>query len=110
MSIFMNYAGIEGRAADEIHAGWLELTDICFGVQRRISAEPSTRKDRESASARFDELTLTRFVDKASPALYMAACCGRGADAVIRLTKTGAGSGSERYMECLLQHALISSY
>lgn len=110
MSIFMHLPTAEGEVSDSQHRGWIDVDDISFGTKRRITAHTSTAKDRESSNAEITDLTLSRRVDRASPYLFMASCCGKGETIVIELTKTGAGSGSDTYMTYTLENALVSSY
>lgn len=110
MSIFMDYEGIRGQAADKNNRGLIDIDDLAWNVSRRIISPTSTRNDRESSNAVMGDLTLTRRMDSASPYLFIESCCGRGRTAVIRLTKTGTGAGSDTFMEYTLRNALISRY
>lgn len=110
MSIFLKWAGIEGEVSDPSHQGWLDIDDLSWGVQRAITSAPSTRKDRESANAEITDLTITRRMDKASPSLFMAACCGKGQELTLHLTKTGSGQGSDVFMAYTLSNALVRHY
>ena len=111
MSIFMSYEGVEGEASDAHgHAGWLDIKDVYWGVNRRVTSHTSTRNDRESANAEIRDLIVTRHMDSATPRLVIESCCGRGKDVVIHLTKTGTGSGADVFMEWTLKNALISKY
>ena len=110
MSIFMNYTGIKGEATDDSHKDWLDVDQIQWGVRRNITSASSTKSDRESANAEITDLTLTRRMDKSTPSLFMEACCGKGKDVVIHLTKTGDGAGSDVFMEYTLKNALMSNY
>ncbi|MEX2337126.1 MAG: type VI secretion system tube protein Hcp [Aquisalimonadaceae bacterium] len=76
-----------------------------------VSLAASTRNDRESSVAEISDLVLIKRMDKASPVLFIEACCGRGKkDVVIHLAKTGTGSGADVYMGYTLRHALITKY
>lgn len=110
MSIFMSYAGIKGNASDSNHRQWLDVDDLHWGVRRKITSPTSTQGDRESSNAQISDLTLTRHVDRASPYLFLEACCGKGTEVTIHLCKTGKGTGSETYIEYVLKNALISYY
>ncbi len=110
MSIFMKYEGIKGEATDAGYKDWLDVDEISWGVRRNLTSNTATSKDRESANAEITDLTLTRRMDKATPDLFMEACCGKGKKVEIHLTKTGGGSGTEPFMEYKLENALISHY
>ncbi|MEX0731283.1 MAG: type VI secretion system tube protein Hcp [Aquisalimonadaceae bacterium] len=110
MSIFMNYDGIKGESSDSNHKDWMDIQDISWGVSRNITSASSTQNDRESSNAAITDLQVTRAMDSATPALFIESCCGKGKDVVIHLTKTGAGSGADVYMEYTLKNALVSRY
>lgn len=110
MSIFMNYPGVQGDTSDAAHRNWLDIEDLNWSVSRSITSNPATGKDRESANAEMTDLTIIRRLDRATPALFLESCCGKGKDIVIHLCKTGSGRGTDVYMEYTLKNALISRY
>lgn len=110
MSIFVRFGATQGEATDSNHHGLVEVDDFDLGVARQITSHPGTRSDRESANMETEELTLTRYMDKASPALVLEACCGRGKDLTLHVTKTGSGNGSDTFLEYTLRNALVSGY
>ncbi|MEX0871909.1 MAG: type VI secretion system tube protein Hcp [Aquisalimonadaceae bacterium] len=111
MAIYMNYPGVSGTCSDANHRGWLIILELEWGTQRRITSASSTRGDRESSSTRISDLTVTRVMDSATPALFIEACSGRGKEVVIRAGKTtSSGSGADVYLEYVLAHCLVKSY
>ena len=110
MSIFMALPNVQGSAGDAGHAGWLPIETIEWGVQRELAAPSGRRGGREASNAQFHELTLRRPSDRATPALILSACCGRGQTVTLRLTRTGDGTGAEPYAEYVLHNALVSEY
>lgn len=78
MSIFLQIKGIQGKTSDTNYKNWLDIIGYQWGVQRHITSNTSTQKDRESSNASIKDLTLTRFMDQAAPKLFIEACCGRG--------------------------------
>lgn len=113
MPIFMHYQSIHGDARDANgHDGWIDIEETHFqGIHRSITSATSTRSDRESANADLGEMELIRSMDRASPALFLQSCCGKGSDMTLHLTKTtSTGSGTDIYLEVVLRNALISRY
>lgn len=110
MSIFVNYEGIKGESSDAGHKQWMDVEEISWGVGRNITSSTSTQGDRESSNAVISDLSITRFMDSATPKIFIESCCGTGKEVVIHLTKTGTGSGTDVYMEYTLKNALISNY
>ncbi|MCC5812090.1 MAG: type VI secretion system tube protein Hcp [Ectothiorhodospiraceae bacterium] len=112
MSIFLQYDAIQGDATGaEGHEGWIDVEEVHFaGTHRRITSTTGTRVDRESANAEFSEIQIIRRADRASPYLFLKACCGRGGDMLLHLTRTGSGSGEETYVQYVLKDAVISGF
>jgi type VI secretion system secreted protein Hcp len=110
MSIFVNYEGITGESSDSGHPGWMDVESVSWGVGRQITSSSSTQGDRESSNAVINDLQVTRYMDSATPKVFIESCCGTGKEVKIHLTKTGTGSGSDVYMEYTLKNALISNY
>lgn len=110
MSVFVKYEGIKGESSDSGHEGWMDVESISWGVGRQINSNSSTQGDRESSNAVISDLQVTRFMDSATPKVFIESCCGTGKEVKIHLTKTGKGSGSDVFMEYTLKNALISNY
>ena len=110
MSSFVNIEGIIGEVSDANHKGWININRWRFGTHRKISSHTSTQGDRESANATITDLTITRFMDKASPKLFIEACCGRGKTIKLTQTKTGSGSGAQVFIEYTFYNAIVSDY
>jgi len=108
MSIFLHYDGVKGEASDPDHKDWIDVISWHVGTERDITANTSTRGDRESSNARTTELFLSRHMDSATPKLFLESCCGTGKTVKLHLTKTGKGDGADGYMEFTLHNALIS--
>ncbi|MBL1293288.1 MAG: type VI secretion system tube protein Hcp [Thiotrichales bacterium] len=110
MAIFVKYDGITGQVNDSEHKGWMRVHELAWEAGREITSNTSTRGDRESSNARIGDLVMTRLMDKATPKIFLEACCGKGKDVEIHLTKSGKGSGAEIYMAYVLKNCLISHY
>ena len=110
MSIFVHIEGIEGEVSDSLHKDWLDILSVSLGVNREITSNTSTRGDRESSNAAMSELTIKRFMDKATPRLHIEACCGRGKTVTIHQTKTGAGTGADVFIQYTLHNAIVCEY
>ncbi|MCH2038831.1 MAG: type VI secretion system tube protein Hcp [Rickettsiales bacterium] len=55
-------------------------------------------------------MLLFKRMDSTTPYIFLESCCGRGKTIIIECTKTGAGSGSDVYMQYRLENAVISHY
>ncbi|MCC5809504.1 MAG: type VI secretion system tube protein Hcp [Ectothiorhodospiraceae bacterium] len=110
MSIFMNLEDVLGDASDAGHQGWLDVIHIQWGTKRMVTSASSTRGDRESSNAVVSDLEIIRRTDRASPQLFLEACCGLGRRLVIDVGKTGSGSGTEPFVRYTMSNALIKEY
>lgn len=110
MSAFFYIDGITGEVSDASYKGFLDIILWNMGVSRAITSNTSTQGDRESSNAEIKDLQIIRSMDKATPYLFMEACCGRGKDMKIVQTKTGVGNGSSPFVEYTLKNAIVSDY
>lgn len=110
MSLFMQIAGIKGESSDSNHKNWMDVENLSWGIDRQITSSTSTMNDRESSNAVISDLSITRRMDSSTPPIFIEACCGKGKDITIHMTKTGSGTGADVYMEYKLKNALISEY
>lgn len=106
----MCHPKFKGEASDRNHKELLDVDVMKWGVSRAITSSTSTQGDRESSNATISDLILYRYMDKASPYLFIHSCCGTGNDIEIYLTKTGNGEGADDCMVYRLKNALISHY
>lgn len=113
MSIFLHYPGVTGDVTDRPeHTGWLAITEVDWtGISRAVTSHTSTRRDRESSNAEFAEIVLVRELDRATPELFLRACCGRGRQLTLHFTKTShGGNGADTYLALTLHDALVARY
>ena len=110
MSIFLNYEGIKGESSDSGHKDWIDVKSWQWGTERNITSATSTQGDRESSNAVVRDLRISKYMDSASPKIFLESCCGTGKTVKLHLTKTGKGSGADVFMEYTLKNALISFY
>jgi len=108
MSIFLYHPKIKGESSDPAHKDWIDITSWKWGIERAITSSTSTRGDRESSNATITNLIVSKYMDSATPQTFLESCCGTGQEIILHLTKTGAGTGADVFMEFTLKHALIS--
>ncbi len=109
-NIFLYHSDVEGSCADENHKNWIDVNYVSWGSKRLITSTSSTRGDRESSNTIVTDLTLYKRMDRATAKLFLLACCGKGSEIKIHLSKTGDGRGAGVYMEYILKNAIISEY
>jgi type VI secretion system Hcp family effector len=106
---FLKIAGIEGESTDDKHKGWMEILSFSWGVSQMASASAVSSSGGPSAGrADFQDLSIVKTMDSASPLLFKA--CAKG-DCIKEVTLELCRSGGDKlkYMEYKLTNAVISS-
>jgi type VI secretion system secreted protein Hcp len=101
---FLKIDGIPGESQDAKHKGEIDVLSFQWGV-----AQPTAgRTGRPTGRADVHDLTITKFLDKASPLLFASACHGDHiSTAVFTLRK--AGGNPIDFYKVTLTDILISS-
>lgn len=106
---FIKIDGIQGESKDDKHKDWMEIKSCDWGVTQPTSAAASTAGGGSSERASFQDLVITKELDKASPKL--AVYCADGShikEVVVELCRA-AGSDKLKYMEFKLSNVIVSS-
>ena len=98
--------GIEGESSDESHGGWIEVISYSWGVSQPARGLATTGGQAERAD--FQDFTVVKTVDKASPKLALACCKGLKLDD-ITLELCRAGGDKEKYMSYKMEDVIVSS-
>ncbi len=110
MAMHLFIPGIKGESTDPDHKDWIDIESFSWGVNRTLNSNSSTKGDREVGNAQISDLHIVRNMDSSTSKLFLDACCGKGKEIKLELTKTGTGSGSETYMKYVFTNAVISNY
>lgn len=105
---FLKIDGIKGESTDDKHKDWMEILSFGWGVSQTASASTSSTGGGTSARADFQDLTITKTMDSASPLLFKA--CAKGdhiKEATLELCRSGGDK--LKYMEYKLTDVVISS-
>lgn len=73
---FMKIDGIDGESTDDKHADWIEILSFNHGVSQPISGASRTG-GRTGGRADFQDFTIVKTMDKATPDLHMHCCNGK---------------------------------
>jgi type VI secretion system secreted protein Hcp len=105
---FLKVDGIEGEATSDGHKNEIDVLSFSYGVTQPGSAAyagPGSGVGR----AQFHDVSITKYMDKASPKL-MQACAGGDHKATVVLTARRAGGSQQDYLEVKLSQVLFSNY
>ena len=106
MAVYLKLDGIEGESQDSRHAKEIDVSAWSLGVTNAGAGHAGGGGG--AGRATFTELSVTKVLDKASPALLLAVATGRH----IRTAKLTVTSGGPRPLEYLtvdLEDVLVAS-
>jgi type VI secretion system secreted protein Hcp len=104
LEVFLKIDGIEGDSTDQAHVNEINAVSFNIGVLNPVSSP--TGGGGTVGKAQFTDLTVLKFIDKASPQLFLASAQGdriRSATLVVR--KSGSPFA---FLKIVLDDVLIS--
>jgi type VI secretion system secreted protein Hcp len=105
---YVKFDGIDGESQDDGHKDWINLLSFSQG---QYIPPSSVGAGTAAARAVFEEIILTKELDKASPKLAEAVCKGTHFRKVeIHLARPLSGGPTSTYYTCELENAVITSY
>ncbi len=105
---FLKIDGIPGESTDDKHKDWIEVLSYSWGESQSASASASTSGGASSGRADFQDFSIVKNLDKASP--KMALACADGTHIKeITLELCRAGGDKLKYMEYKMSNCIISS-
>jgi len=105
---FLKIDGIPGESTDSKHKDWIEVLSYSCGVSQRASASASSSGGATAERADFQDFSIVKALDKASPKLALA-CADGSHIKEITLELCRAGGDKVKYMEYKLTHSIVSS-
>ena len=106
---FLNVDGIPGESSDDAHSDWIEILSYSAGVSQSASASASSGGGASSERADFQDFSIVKTLDKASPKLAVACADGTHISEVV-LELCRAGGDKLKYMEYKLSDCIVSSH
>lgn len=100
---------IPGESTDDKHKDWIEVLSYSTGITQRPSGSASTAGGATAERADFEDFSIVKALDKASPKLAVA-CAGGTHIPEVKLELCRAGEQKVKYMEYKLTDCIVSSY
>lgn len=97
-NMFLHLDGVPGESRSARHAGWIELHNVSFGVEKS-----------PSSPAAFSPLTMVKSLDKASPKLFSLASSGQVLPSAV-LDVLRADSSSIRLLQLKLGQVSVARF
>lgn len=104
---FLKIDGIKGESADKKHKEEIEVLSWHWGATQTGTTHSGTGGG--AGKANFQDVTITKYLDAASPALLTHVACGIHIPKVL-LTVRKAGKDAQEYLKMTMSNAMISSF
>ncbi len=105
---FLKIDGIAGESTDDKHKDWIEVLSFNCGVSQMASGSASTSGGGTVARADFQDFSIVKTLDSASPNLALACAEGKHIKEV-KLEMCRSGGDKLKYMEYKMANCIISS-
>lgn len=106
VDMFIQIGDIKGESRDKTHAGKIDVLAWSWGVSN--SGTTHTGGGGGAGKANVQDLSFTKYVDKASPALLLACMKGSHYDEVNLIVRKAGGTPLE-YLKITLHEVLVTS-
>ena len=105
---YLKVQDIDGESTDDKHADWIEILSYSTGVVQASSGSASSGGGASAERADFQDFSIVKALDKASPKLALA--CANGTHVPeVTLELCRAGGDKLKYMEYKLTNCIVSS-
>jgi type VI secretion system secreted protein Hcp len=95
--IFIKFEGVDGESIDTYHKGEIEVMSWSWGLSQ--SGMGATGGGAGAGKVSVQDFTITKFVDKASPALFLRCASGvHFATVSLRFTRPEVTTGEDYYV------------
>jgi len=105
---FLKIDGITGESTDDKHKDWIEVLSYSWGASQPASGSASSSGGASHERANFQDFSIVKTLDMATPKLALACAGGQHVKSVI-LELCRAGGDKVKYMEYKLTNCIISS-
>lgn len=106
---FLKIDGIPGESTDDKHKDWIEVSSFNLGISQPSAGAASSGGARSAERADFDDFSVTKALDKASPKLSVYVCKGDHIKEV-KLELCRATGEKSKYMEYKMEDVLVTSH
>lgn len=107
VDMFCKIEGIEGESTDDKHKNWIEILSYNWGVNQPVSMASGTG-GRTGGRADFQDFSITKVLDKASPNLALHCANGKHIPKVI-VELCLASEEKHTFMKYTMEDVVVSS-
>ena len=106
MDMFIQVGTLKGESVDKTHAGKTDVLAWSWGMSNSGSAHVGGGAG--AGKANVQDLSFTKYIDKSTPDLMLAACNGKHFDKAV-VTVRKAGENPLEYLLITLEEVLVTS-
>ena len=107
VDMFLKLATVDGESTDKNHAGEIDILAWNWGLSQ--SGSTHLGKGGGSGKVNVQNLSVTKWIDKASPNLMMHCSSGKHIDKVTLTVRKAGGESQVEYMIINLEEVLVTS-
>ena len=108
VDMFMKIDSVKGESKDDKHKDEIDILAWSWGMSQ--SGSGSMGGGSSSGKVNVQDMSLTKYVDKASPVLMQNCCTGKAfKEALLVVRKAGGDGGQQEYMKIKMTDVLISN-
>lgn len=110
LDAYLLIGDIKGESQDEKHKGWVEVTNVSWGVTQPRATSVSTAGGHTSGRADVHEVSFDKLADLASPVLFQTCAAGKTIPkAKLEFFRADGDGTRVKYFEIELDNVMISS-
>lgn len=108
VDMFLKLDGIDGESQDDAHQDWIVITSFSEGVSAPLAAG-QTGAGGGTVRPTFSGLTVSKFVDRASPAIRQNLAKGAAIPNAHLVVRRAGTNKSEVFFEILMENVVLTS-
>lgn len=108
VDMFLKLAKVDGESQDDKHSGEIDVLSWSWGA--RQSGTGHLGGGAGAGKAEVADLTITKFVDRASPLLFFLCCSGEHVPNAVLAVRKAGGKNPLEYLKVTLEDVLVTSY
>lgn len=105
--MYLKLDGVDGEAKDTKHTSEMEIMSFSFGVSNQGSGAIGVGSG--ASKARVNDLTVTKYVDKASPGLFQNCCIGKSFGSAKLTVRKAGGTDPVEYLVYDMDEVFITN-
>jgi type VI secretion system secreted protein Hcp len=108
MDMFLKIEGIPGESKDGKHKDWIDVLAWSWGASNsgtaRFGGAPGPGK------ANVQDMSFTKYIDKASPELFLRCCNGKHIPESTLIVRKASGDSPLEYLTITMTDVMVTSY